>query len=122
MSRAYKVKVEKICVECGEPFTPKAGNAIVCSDDCRKKRQRRLTNESKKRIREAERKMDKDYRRKKYIPPNDPLFKSNSRGIEFEELTAEQKTFYGRTQQEAYKDELKVIIPSGLQKAKDRKT
>lgn len=122
MSREYRVKVVKICAECGEPFTPKAGNAIVCSDDCRKKRHRRLTEESRKRIREAERKMDKACRRKKYILPIDPLFKSNSRGIEYEDLTAEQKTFYGRTQQEAYKDELRVIIPNGLQKAKDRKT
>jgi NADP-reducing hydrogenase subunit HndD len=44
-----------------------------------------------------------------------------SAGIDFNALTPDQKLFYGRTQEKAYLDELRVIIPSGLTKFKDRK-
>ena len=43
--------VVKICPECGAKFVLTYSNQACCSDECRRKRQRRQTRESKGRIR-----------------------------------------------------------------------
>jgi len=45
---------ERICVECGRPFTPESGNRVLCSEECRVTRARRIDRERKRRKRAKE--------------------------------------------------------------------
>ncbi len=46
---------ERICVECGWPFTPDTGNQVLCSEECRVTRARRVDRDRKRRKRAKER-------------------------------------------------------------------
>jgi hypothetical protein len=100
---------ETTCPVCLKTFMPKAGNQVVCSEDCRKERAKEQR---------------KNSCRENYVykqRPKKTKLTYKSKGIDFNALTPDQKLFYGRTQEKAYLDELRVIIPSGLTKFKDRK-
>ena len=46
---------ERICVECGRPFTPDTGNRVLCSEERRVTRARRIDRDRKRRARAKER-------------------------------------------------------------------
>ena len=99
---------KKICPVCKKSFMPKAGNQVVCSEDCRKERAKEQRRNSCR----------ENYVYKQRPKKTKPIYKS--KGIDFNTLTPDQKLFYGRTQEKAYADELRVFIPEGLTKVKDR--
>ena len=102
--RAVKT-ITRICPICGKEFTTSRYNKTYCSNECYKVQAA---------IRDAARTPNK-------APAPRKKKKINSKGISFDKLSPEEKFFYGRTQQKAYANELKVIIPVGLISYKDRK-
>ena len=109
--------IEKYCAVCGEKFTPRGGNQICCSKECSYKRKIKTSRESNKRYRARNRRKKRILQEFATKTP-----RCESKGIEYQFLTPEQKIFYGETQMKAYADDFKVIIPEGLKKAKDRQS
>lgn len=105
---------EIVCPICNKTFMPKTRNQVVCSCDCRE-----IYNKEQQRVRSrkynAKQRLEEE---KEKLAMTKPTFKS--KGIAYDTLTPEQKFFYGRTQEKAYADELRVIIPRGLTKVKYR--
>jgi hypothetical protein len=56
---------KRICLECGAAFVPRHHSQGYCSDECRRKRNSRLTAESRVRCTEKKRKADADKRKEK---------------------------------------------------------
>lgn len=100
---------EKICPVCNKAFMPKSGNQVTCSKDCKK-----IYDREQRKIKRRENYLN-------YQRPKKKKVVRKSKGIAYDSLTPEQKFFYGRTQEKAYADEIRVFVPKGLTKAKDRK-
>ena len=98
---------ERVCQnpECGKIFLTSRHNKIYCCDECKKACQR-------------EQQASYRLRRKNPQPEAEKIYPS--RGIDWNILSPDEKFFYGRTQQKAYAGDLKVIIPEGLTKVRDR--
>ena len=104
----YKKEINtyyRVCPICGKEFSTSMYNKTYCSHECYKVQAA---------IRDAARTTNK-------APAPRKKKKIDSKGISFDRLSPEEKFFYGRTQQKAYANELKVIIPVGLICYKDRK-
>lgn len=98
---------ERVCQnpECGKIFYSSRYNKIYCSDECRKA---------------CRYEQQSSYRQRRKNPQPAPEKTYPSKGIEYHLLSPEEKFFYGRTQEKAYADELRVTIPRGLTKVKYR--
>ena len=105
INKPKKPKLLITCVVCGKEFVASSHNRIYCSDECKRERQLEL---------------QRSYRLNRKNPQPEPQKTYLSRGIEYRSLSPDDKFFYGRTQQKAYADDLKVIIPEGLTKVKYR--
>ena len=105
INKPKKPKPLITCIVCGKEFVASSHNKIYCSNEC--KRERQLELQASYRL-----------RRKNPQPKAEKIYPS--RGIDWNILSPDEKFFYGRTQQKAYADDLKVIIPEGLTKVRDR--
>lgn len=111
-------KIKQICVVCQEEFYPKNGNQICCSEECSIERAKQLGAERRKYHKQKKQTANGAWHRPVIIEPQQTCEK---KGIEYHQLSSEQKLFYGATQLKAYADEFKVFIPKGLKSVNDRK-
>ena len=100
---------EKICPVCKKAFMPNTANQVTCSKDCKV-----IYEREQRKIKGRENYIN-------YQRPKKNKAVRKSKGIAYDTLTPEQKFFYGRTQEKAYADEIRVFIPKGLTKFNDRK-
>ena len=108
----------KKCIICGNKFFLKNGWQLCCSKECGEKRRRQVNRDRRERYKLGIDEPNSNNRRRHRLMQE--VVEYEKKGIVYNELSADEKIYYGKTQTKAYADDFKVTIPQGLKSWKER--